>query len=212
MFSSPRPASGSTPTTAGNGVRLPGVRSTDRPEPRSGPGAPSRAAERGSHRLYAQILWTTLGELPLVRRRRVAAIEGHLIALCRRLDVEPMAVSVTSDRVHLIVRFKPAHSLSEVASRLKGGSNAGLVRMRAPVRWGAGYAVASVGPAEVRRLMRELTTRSERFVSQGRPASEEEVTGTGLCDTPDSRSRGGSLEDARRRGVTRVLTRLPPPE
>lgn len=175
-------------------------------EVESGAGAPDegpesdREPERAGHRLYAQILWTTLGERPLVGPRRAAAIEGHLIALCRRLDVEPVAVSVTEDRVHLLVRFKPIHSLSGVASRLKGGSSAALTRMCTPVRWGAGYAAASVGPGEVRRLMRELVARADRFARQGRRPRDPDV-------------RAGTTGSAERRpGVTRVLTRLPTSE
>lgn len=125
---------------------------------RSAPGrrAAGRGPERAAHRVYLHLAWPTLGRLPLVDGRRAAVLEGHLIDLCRRLGVRPIAVSVRRDRVHLLLRPTPAHAPAEVAGRLKAGSTALLMGMETPIRWGRGYAVRSVSPGEVRRLMRLL--------------------------------------------------------
>lgn len=118
--------------------------------PRAGPAA---------HRLYVHVAWTTLDRLPLLGRRRALAVEGHLIALCRRLDVEPMEVHVAADRVHVLLRLKPAHALGPVVRRLKSGTAEALVRAATPVRWSRGYAAATIAPGHVRRLMRRLSAR-----------------------------------------------------
>lgn len=112
--------------------------------------------EPAAHRLYAHVAWTTLGELPLMGPRLAVVVESQVIALCRRLDVEPLEVHAAASRVHLLVRFKPAHSLAEVARRVKEGTGETLARDGSPVRWGRGFVVATVAPGEVRRRLRRL--------------------------------------------------------
>lgn len=139
------------------------------PPPRPGPGRPVRAAsgsdardlaEPARHRLYLHVAWTTLDELPLVGPRQALALEGQLVALCRRLDVEPLEVAVDRSRVHLLVRLKPVHAVSTVVRRLKDGSTEAAVRRGEPIRWGRGWAAATVAPARVRTKKRRLEARS----------------------------------------------------
>ncbi len=137
------------------------------PPPRRGPtrrpsGAapPGGASEPVRHRLYLHLAWTTLDALPLVGPRQALALEGQLVALCRRLDVEPLEVAAAADRVHLLVRLKPVHSIAALARRLKRGSTEAAVRRAEPVRWARGWAAATVAPGDVRRKKRALEARS----------------------------------------------------
>lgn len=116
--------------------------------------------DRSVHRLYAHLAWGTLDRLPLVDPRTALALESELISLCRRLDVEPVEVSVEADRVHVLARFKPTQALGSVVARLKRGSADVARRRSAPVRWGRGWAAATVAPAGVRDLKRRLAGRS----------------------------------------------------
>lgn len=111
---------------------------------------------RPVHRIYLHFAWWTLHRLPLLSERQAYALEGELVALCRRLNVEPLAISVRPDRVHLLLRLKPVLAASEVARRLKEGTADMLLRREAPVRWGRGYAVESVAPDEVLALSRRI--------------------------------------------------------
>lgn len=121
---------------------------------------PGRPAEPSVHRLYAHLAWTTLDRLPLAGPRMALALESELISLCRRLDVEPLEVSVEADRVNVLVRYKPNQALGEVARRLKAGS-ADIARRRgAALRWSRGWAAVTVTPGEVRELKRRLAGRS----------------------------------------------------
>jgi len=115
-------------------------------------GAPGRAA----HRLYCHFVWPTLGRIPLVSHVTAAAVERHLITLCRRLDTEPVCVRAFSDRVHLLLRLKPGHSPAAVIARLKSGTEAALQSAGHTVRWGRGYAAATVSGSEVRAVMRRV--------------------------------------------------------
>lgn len=132
------------------------------PSPRDRPGETRSCpdAEPARHRLYVHLAWRTLDGLPLVGPRQALALEGQLVALCRRLDVEPVEAAVAADRVHLLVRLKPVHALAAVARRLKRGSAEAAVRRAEPVRWARGWAAATVGPDHVRRKKRALAARS----------------------------------------------------
>lgn len=112
------------------------------------------------HRLYVHLAWSTQDRLPLVGPRTALALESQLIALCRRLDVEPVEVSVETDRVHVLARFKPNQPLDGLARRLKAGSADAARHRAAPVCWGRGWAAATVAPGEVREMKRRLAGRS----------------------------------------------------
>lgn len=128
------------------------------PRPPAGPvpPAPGGAAERAAHRLYVQVAWTTLDGLPLLAPDAREAAEARLIALCRRLDAEPVAVRATATDVSLLLRVTPSHAVGALATALKAGSEDALAAAGRPVRWARGFAASSVGPTDVRRRARAL--------------------------------------------------------
>mgnify|MGYP001811683152 CR=1 FL=1 len=111
---------------------------------------------RAAHRLYCHFVWPTLGRIPLVSSSLVPAVERHVITLCRRLDAEPVCVRAFSDRLHVLLRMKPGHSPAALVSRLKNGTENELHESGHTVRWGHGYAAATVSGAEVRTVMRRI--------------------------------------------------------
>jgi REP element-mobilizing transposase RayT len=117
---------------------------------------------RAAHRLYVHVVWPTLGRLPLIPPELRCVTEGHLITLCRRLDAEPVCVRVLVDRVHVLVRFKPTHSVAHLVARLKAGSEDAMSGFGRSVRWGRGYAASTLGGSQVRRTMRRIVTLAER--------------------------------------------------
>jgi len=140
-------------------------------------GVPGRAA----HRLYCHFVWPTLGRIPFVSRDAVALVERHVITLCRRLDAEPVCVRAFSDRVHLLLRLKPGHSPAALVSRLKSGTEAALQAAGHTVRWGRGYAAATVSGGEVRAVMR----RVHRLADAPLPGDR-----SGPSDAPERRPVG----------------------
>ena len=142
------------PTPSPTRSRPPGAR--ENPTGRRAPDGP----EPVRHQLYLHLARTILDGLPLVGPRQALALEGQLIALCRRLDVEPVEAAADADRVHLLLRLKPVHAVDDVARRLKQGSAEAMLRRREPVRWGRGWAAATVAPDDVRRTRRILRGKS----------------------------------------------------
>ncbi len=117
------------------------------------------STDRAAHRIYAEVVWSTFDRLPLVAPEARSSVEAGLIALCRRLDVEPVAVKVTATRARLVLRFKPAHSIGSVVTSLKLGSQDAAVIAGRPIRWAAGFACLSLSVTEVRRRALRLRVR-----------------------------------------------------
>lgn len=120
----------------------------------SGSAAPP--AEPSAHHIYVQLAWSTLGRLPLMSTELRAQVEGHLIALSRRLDAEPVAVRASADRVRLLLRLKPNHTLATLVPRLKQGSQDALTAAGRGVHWASGYAATTVSTVAVRRVIRRF--------------------------------------------------------
>lgn len=118
------------------------------------------SGEPVSHRLYAQVAWSTLHGLPLLDARFALLLEGELISLARRLGVEPVEVAADARRVRLLLRFTPSQALGPVAERLKAGADVAVRRHGATARWGRGWAGATVTPSEVREIRRRLADSS----------------------------------------------------
>jgi hypothetical protein len=133
-----------------------GIRGNSRPD------SPTTvlSADRAAHRMYAEVVWTTFDRLPLVAPGARTSIEAQLIALCRRLDVEPVAVKVTATRARLVLRFKPSHSIGVVVTSLKLGSQDAAVLAGRPVRWAPGFACLTLSVREVRRRALRLRVRA----------------------------------------------------
>lgn len=122
-----------------------------RRDPTRGP-----APERAAHHIYVGLAWSTLGRLPLMSSELRGQVEVQLIVLARRLDAEPVAVWAGTDRVRLLLRLKPAHSLATLVPRLKQGSQDALTAAGRGVHWGSGYAVTTVSVGAVREAIRRI--------------------------------------------------------
>jgi REP element-mobilizing transposase RayT len=146
---------------------------------------------RAAHRLYCHFVWPTLGRIPLVSPDVAAVVERHVITLCRRLDAEPVCVRAFSDRLHVLLRLKPGHAPGTMVSRLKGGSEAAMQASGHTLRWGRGYAAATVSGADVRAVMRRI----HRLVDHPLPRSASSRT----------RPRSGRTDRRGRRGPPAVV-------
>lgn len=118
--------------------------------------SPPAATERAAHHIYVGIAWSTLGRLPLMSTELRGQVEVQLIVLARRLDAEPVAVRAGADRVRLLLRLKPTHSLATLVPRLKQGSQDALTAAGRGVHWASGYAATTIGVEAVREAIRRI--------------------------------------------------------
>lgn len=119
--------------------------------------------ERGVHRLYVHVAWTTLQRLPLLGPRSRDSLHFHLTALSRRLGAEPVSIRPFRDRVHVVLRIGAGQDVGRLVTRLKLGSEEALEGEGVPALWGRGFAATTVGPDRLPRLLRRLesTSRAE---------------------------------------------------
>lgn len=122
-----------------------------RDDPARGP-----ASERAAHHIYVGLAWSTLGRLPLMSTELRGQVEVQLIVLARRLDAEPVAVRAGADRVRLLLRLKPTHSLATLVPRLKQGSQDALTAAGRGVHWASGYAATTVSVDAVHEAIRRI--------------------------------------------------------
>jgi REP element-mobilizing transposase RayT len=124
------------------------------------------------HRLYVHIAWATLARVESIPKTRRATIETHMLAACRRLDVEPIEARVLADRVHLLVRLPAVVSVGQLAGRVRDDVASRLAAAGHVVRWTPGFAAITVSPREVRRVRKRLavieTVPDRRTVRAGR--------------------------------------------
>jgi len=110
------------------------------------------------HRLYVHIAWSTLARVQAIHPDRRAAIETHMLAVCRRLGVEPIEARAFGDRVHLLARLPVTASVHDVAAAVRDDVASRLASAGRVVRWSPGFAAVTVSPAEVRRERKRLAS------------------------------------------------------
>ena len=143
---------------------------------------PPQAGPGRLHRLYLHVAWHTLAGMDLVPFERTSLAESQLLALCRRLGVHAVEVWVSPDRVHLLLRVAPGHSPGDLVRHLQAGSEQILSRAGIPVRWSRRYAAETVGPSEVRRVMRRIAFLAEHAAEAGRPSGGPQRQGRANVD------------------------------
>lgn len=129
----------------------------------------AQPVERGVHRLYVHMAWTTLQRLPLLGPRSRDSLHFHLTALSRRLGAELLCVRPFRDRVHLVLRIGAEQDVGRLVTRLKAGSEEGLAGEGVPTLWGRGFAATTVGPGRLPRLLRRLETAARVELREGDP-------------------------------------------
>lgn len=98
-----------------------------------------------AHQLYAHITWTTEARSELIDDRMKSELRSIINEIAQELGYEILAFETVSDHVHLLVRFKPTHRISDFIKALKGKSSRVIpYLLRKPISWRKGYSVTSV--------------------------------------------------------------------
>lgn len=108
------------------------------------------------HRLYVHLAWSTLARVPAIAPARRAAIETHILAICRQAGAEPVEARAFADRIHLVARLPPSLSVQDLAERVRRDVAERLRRSGFVVRWSPGFAAVTIAPAAVRKTRKRL--------------------------------------------------------
>jgi REP element-mobilizing transposase RayT len=100
------------------------------------------------------IIFSTKNRAPLITDDRTAALHAYLAGTARKLNCECFRVGGVADHVHLAIRLPATKTAAKFVSELKTGSSVWMKQQRADTfAWQRGYALFSVGPADIAALL-----------------------------------------------------------
>ena len=117
-------------------------------------------------RLHYHLSWSTRGRAAVLVGRRAEALRSILEELCQEHGLHLQALAVTPAQVRLVVSLRPSQLAASVVRELKGRSALALLRRCPDLRvalgghlaWNDRYALATVSPRQLTRLVERLET------------------------------------------------------
>jgi len=116
------------------------------------------------HQLHMQLIWATRDRLPLLTPERMKTVYASIQAECVRLKAEVIALGGIEDHVHLLVRYAPSWSVSELAKQVKGASSHLATHgmgTDAFFKWQGGYMAYAITKADVPRIRDYILRQKE---------------------------------------------------
>ncbi len=74
-------------------------------------------------RVYVHLVWATWDRLPLLTGECQAAVYACLLAECREMKAELLAIGGVEDHVHLLVSLPSSVAIMDMVKQLKGSSS-----------------------------------------------------------------------------------------
>jgi REP element-mobilizing transposase RayT len=100
------------------------------------------------------IVFSTKHRAPLIGEDIGAGLHAYLAGTVRKLNCECFRVGGVADHVHLAVRLATTKTAARVVSEIKTGSSLWMKQQGiGKFTWQRGYALFSVGPADLGALM-----------------------------------------------------------
>lgn len=73
--------------------------------------------------LYLHCVWATWDRLPLLTPELEQPVYAAILAKCKELKCEPVAIGGMPDHVHLLVRLHPTVAVADLVKGVKGSSS-----------------------------------------------------------------------------------------
>jgi REP element-mobilizing transposase RayT len=116
------------------------------------------------------IIFSTKNRVPLINDEIASALHAYLAGTARKLDCECFRVSGVADHVHLAMRLGATKTAARVVSEIKTGSSVWMKeRGVREFAWQRGYALFSVGPADIDALLRYIDGQKAHHVKRDFP-------------------------------------------
>lgn len=117
-------------------------------------------------RLHYHLSWSTRGKAAVLLGKRAEALRSILEEMCQERGLQLQALAVTPAQVRLVVSLRPSQLAAAVVRELKGRSALALLRRCPDLRvalgghlaWNDRYALATVSPRQLGRLVERLET------------------------------------------------------
>jgi len=127
-------------------------------------------------RLYVHLVWATWDRAPLITpeiRDRIYPLMQHQAS---RLGAEVIAIGGIEDHVHVLTRFPPTLSISDLVGRMKGASSHMVTQvMGQPFKWQGAYGAFTLSKSGLSRA-RDYVLNQEAHHRSGTTYAALEAT------------------------------------
>jgi putative transposase len=112
--------------------------------------------------LVVHLIFSTRLRKPLIAPDIRSGLFAYLGGIVREIRGTALIINGTCDRVHMLIRIRPAHSVAEIARIVKTNSS-GWIRKKGhkEFAWQAGYGVFSVSESSVPAVTKYIATQNE---------------------------------------------------
>ncbi len=113
--------------------------------------------------LYVHLVWTTRQRMPLVDVATEARLYACVLAECKSLNAETVAIGGTEDHVHLLVRIPSTLNVALIAKQSKGASSHLMTHElgHSGFRWQEGYSAFTISRWDVPDLTLYIRNQKE---------------------------------------------------
>jgi REP element-mobilizing transposase RayT len=105
--------------------------------------------------LYLHCVWATWDRLPLITPPIEQAVYAAILAKCRELKCEPLAIGGMPDHVHVLVRLHTTVAVADLVKEMKGASSHLVTHEVIPgqfFKWQGAYGAFTVSKSEAARV------------------------------------------------------------
>jgi putative transposase len=129
-------------------------------------------------KLFVHLVWATWDRLPLIWPEIRSPLYRCLAAEAHRLGAQVIAIGGIEDHVHVLLRYPPSVSISELVKQMKGVSSHLVQRQLTPhgyFKWQGSYGAFSLADRDV-AMVRRYVHRQEEHHRFGRLSAVLERT------------------------------------
>ena len=115
------------------------------------------------YKIYVHLIWTTKNKEPIIDQKIEEFLKKYLPQKIKNLRCEQLALNMTNDHLHLLVRLTPSISISNFVNRIKGASSH-EINLNFPNNdfyWQNGYGVLSLGGKAISFVKKYIDNQKE---------------------------------------------------
>ena len=104
--------------------------------------------------LYVHLVWSTWDRAPVITTNIVARLYASMLAKCKEMKCEPIAIGGIDNHVHLLIHLHPAVAVADLVKNVKGASSHLINHEIAPglnFRWQGAYGAFSTAKTKSTR-------------------------------------------------------------
>ena len=109
--------------------------------------------------LYLHCVWATWDRLPLITPEIEQPVYAAILAKCRELKCEPLAIGGIEDHVHLATRLHTTVTVANLLKGVKGSSSHLVTHVITPdefFKWQGGYGAFTFRKNQVDKVIRYI--------------------------------------------------------